>query len=109
MSLPTEATVDAALQYLASTDAEYGRLVGHVRGLEHRLKVVKATVFLDAAGTVAEREAQAYASEEYGAGLTEFEDASIELETIRARRKRAELTIEVWRSLNSAAKRGNII
>ena len=108
MSLPDESAVDAALEYLARTDAEHGRLVGRVRGLEHQRKVIKGLAYLDAEGTVQAREAQAYSSATYRAFVEDYENAWAESATIQAKRKRAELTIDVWRSLNAGKRKGNI-
>jgi roadblock/LC7 domain-containing protein len=108
MSLPTEGDVGRALAFMAESDEEYAVLVGRVKATEHLMKVAKAQAFLDAQGTMAEKEARALVSIEYADATDEHHDAVIAKETILAKRKRAELMIEVWRSLNSARNKGNI-
>jgi len=108
MSLPTEDDVSRALAYLASTDAEHGRLIGRVRGLEHQRKTIKGLAYLEADGTVQAREASAYSSLTYRAWVEDYENAWADSATIQAKRKRAELTIDVWRSLNAGRRKGNI-
>ena len=99
--LPTEENVGGALRYLAETDQDYARLVARVKALEFQVKTIKAIEYLDADGTVAERDAKSYASKTFRAFTEDYENAVADCETIKAKRKRAELTIEVWRSLNA--------
>ena len=108
MPLPTETDVSRALTHLAATDGPVGVLRARVKGLEYQRKVIYGLAFLDATGTVGEREATAYASSTYRAFVEDYENAVAECETMAAKRKRAELTIEVWRSLNANQRRGNI-
>jgi len=48
MSLPDENKVGEALEYLALTDEQLGRLTGLVRKLDHERKVIKGLAYLDA-------------------------------------------------------------
>ena len=102
--------VTDCLDYLLSTDDEYGELKGRMKALEHRLKVAKAEAFLDAEGkgTDKQKESLAYTSEVYRQKVEEYENVCIEMETIAAKRKSRELTIEVWRSQNANKRQGNI-
>lgn len=104
--LPDEKQIGAALQYLAETDAPCAKLIARVKALEFQAKAILGMEFLDAEGTVAEREAKARASTAHRAFINDYENAVAECETIRAKRKRAELTIEVWRSLNANRRQG---
>ena len=104
--LPDEKQVGAALQYMADTDAPCAKLTARVKALEFQCKTIRALEYLDATGTVAERDALSYASKVFRAFTEDYENAVAEHETIKARRKRAELTIEVWRSLNANRRQG---
>jgi hypothetical protein len=53
-----------------------------------------------------DREAAAYASEEYLTALQDLESATAEYETLRAQREAAVYLIDMWRSLSSAQKQG---
>ena len=97
----TDEAAEKALRYLASTDEKLGELVGHVKGLEHRMKTEKAMAFMQHSGTVAEREAASQTGPQYLSMITEHEAAVTETEIIKAKRKTRELVIEVWRSQNS--------
>jgi hypothetical protein len=101
-----EASVEAAMKYLANTDVAIAQHKGNVKSLEYRLKVVKAVAFLSAEGTIAEREARSLASSEYSVLIDEYKAAVIDYETIAAKRERAVLTIEVWRSEESSRRKG---
>ena len=106
MSLPTEEDVGRALTYLAETDGPVAKLIARVKALEYEAKSIRGLVFLDATGTMAEKEAKAVSSSPYRAWIEDYENAYAECETIRAKRKRAELSIDVWRSLNASRRQG---
>lgn len=101
-----EAQAEKALNYLANTDETCAKAKGSVKALEYRLKVAKAIEFLTANGTMAEKEAQALASLPYRDLIDQYETAVIEFETIAAKRERAVLTIDVWRTESSNRRKG---
>lgn len=101
----TEERAEAAVFYLRDTAEQYGQARGHARYCEESLRRIKA-LNMPSGGSVADRERAAYASEAYGAALTDMENAIAEYETIRAMREAAVYTIETWRSLNSARRQG---
>lgn len=106
MSLPDEDKVGKALQYLAETDGEYGQLVGAVTAHEHFVKVAKANAFLRADGSAAQREQEALASEEYRQAVEDLTNVTADRETIRAKRKRAELVVAVWQTCSANRRQG---
>lgn len=99
---------EKALDYLASTDEAYARAKAMVKFLEHKRKTIKATLYLDAKGTINERESYAYKHEEMIKFLDEYQDAVYDEQILASKRKRAELTIEVWRSKNANQRKGNV-
>ena len=110
MSLPDKDTVDEALKYLAKTDVEYAQLVGLVKKTEHMKHHILAMEKLASREkTAAAKETQAYASNAYKQWIEDSENATVEQETLKAKRHRAGLAIDVWRSLNSARSKGQII
>ena len=101
--------VSEALDYLAKTDEQLGQLKGTAKYLaEFKVKKIKGEQFLRNTGTKDERESKAFNSPEYEAVMNEKKGVDIELETIVAKRKTCELTIEVWRSQNANKRQGNI-
>ena len=104
----SEDRVEAAVEYLRDTAKQYGQARGHALYAENNLRRVKALVMLEYTGSLGEREAQAYASDQYKEALQTMEDAVAESETIRALREAANYTIEVWRSQNSTRRQGNV-
>ena len=101
MNLPDENSVSKALTYLAETDEPYAVAAAAVKAQEHMLKTIKALGFLQATGTVGEREARAYVSDEYRDAVNTYQNMVATKEILANKRKRAELTIEVWRSTNA--------
>ncbi len=103
-----ERAVESAIDFIRDESERLGLLVGHCKGLEQIRKVVHGQAFLDASGTVAEREAKAYSSPEYKVVAEDIEDAwakKTELETLL---KARELRIDVWRSQNSSRNKGHV-
>lgn len=103
--LPTEDTVSRALHYLAKTDEAYAKAVAHKEAAESRWKVERELAFLSADGTVAERQASAMTSQGAVRAMERYENAVVQLELLKAKRKRAELVIDVWRSLEASRRR----
>ena len=101
--------VEKALAYLAETDEPHANAKASVKGLEQRKKTIHATALLAVQGTsVAERDAKALTSPEYKKFLDDYEVAVYDEQILYNKRKRAELTVEVWRSMNAAHRRGNV-
>lgn len=100
--------ISEALEYLAGTDETYGWQRGHVAGLEYRIKSIEATGYLNSDGTQEQRKAMARTDQAYLEMINEYENAKIDLEVIAAKRKTAELHIEVWRTQQANKRQGNI-
>ena len=102
---------EKALKYLAQTEAEYARLKASHQAEDKRRKIVRASCFLDlkdVVGTIAERNQAAEVHTDYGQAVDDWQEAMEAFYLIDVKRKRAELTIEMFRSTNSARKKGNI-
>lgn len=103
-----EGRAEKAVEFIRDHAERLGELIGACKALEHKRKVVQGQAFLEADGTVAERDAKAHTSTKYREVVEEIGNAWAEKETLATRLKAAELTIDVWRSQNSAAKRGHV-
>lgn len=103
-----EAKMERALHHLAKTDDEYARAKMDLERAEILRKRTRSRVFLTEAGTVAERNAAAETSDDVGTADDAYIAAIGKYEGLKASRQRAELIIEVWRSLNAARRRGNL-
>ena len=99
---------EAALNYLVGTDEEFGRAKTMSDALYEQRKTIQATQFLKAVGSAAERTQKALASNEDKEHLGFIRDAQIDFEILRAKRLTNQCIIEMWRSVNSNARKGNI-
>lgn len=100
---------ETALNYLVGTDEEAARAKVLYEGLYEQRKTIKAIQFLKASGSAAERTEKALASSEYQEHLLLIKDAQIEFEILRNKREtNSRGIIEMWRSVNSNQKKGNI-
>ena len=104
----TDAQMEAALRYMGETDEAFAQAKGAQESAEIFRKRVRSRLFIDTEGTVAERNAQADCHEDSVEADYEYIEAVEKYETIKAKRQRAELTIEVWRSVNAGRRKGNI-
>ncbi len=98
--------VEKAMHMLADTDIEAAEAKALVKSLEVYGKTVKAFAFLEATGTVAEREAKALNSDRYEEWRTDYDEAVIKSETLANRRQTAAGEREVWRSLQANRRQG---
>lgn len=101
-----EDRVEGAVEYLRDTAKQYGQARGRASYMEANLRRVKSLEMVGKTGGVGEREAAAYASDAYKAAMEDLENAVAEMETIKALREAANMTIETWRSQNSTRRQG---
>ena len=99
---------EKSLCYMVDTDEEAARAKALYDGLYEQRKTIKAIQFLKATGSAAERTERAYASEEYQEHLQLIKDAQVEFEILRNKRTSNAQVIDMWRSVNSNQKKGNI-
>ena len=105
----TEKDVYRCLMYLGETDKEIARAKADVEFQKHKVKIVLSESYLEKSnGSVRDREAAGMVSSEYGEAVRIYRDSIYTLELVRARRMQCELTIECWRSINSARSKGII-
>ena len=100
-----EDRVGKAMRYLAETDLTYAEAKAELESAEILRKRVRARVFLTEDGTVAERNAEAECYCDTEAADDRYVGAIKRFEEIKAKRQRAELLIDVWRSLEATRRR----
>jgi purine-nucleoside phosphorylase len=103
--MPDETQAGKALDYLHDSEHEYAVAYARKEAMEQALKIAKDTGFLASEGTVAERQAMAGTSKEYVQAVENLESAYVDLELIKAKRQRAVLTIECWRTIEASRRR----
>ena len=101
-----DSDAEKASEYLRDNAERYGQLRGHCEYTEGNLRRVKSLVMLELEGGLGDREAKAYASEEYRLALVARQEAVAAYETERALREAAVYRIELYRSLNKARGQG---
>lgn len=99
---------EIALQYLVGTDEECARAKALYDGLYEQRKTIRAIAFLNASGSAAERTEKANASIEYQEHLRLIKDAHIDYEILKNKRDSNIRITEMWRSVNSNQRKGNI-
>lgn len=92
---------DRAVDFVKNNAEKYGALVGAVKGLEHKRKVVRGIEFLKHdGGSVAEKEARAETSVAYKDIIEEIQNTWAELETLKTLIRAAEMQFDLYRSSN---------
>ena len=104
----TETDAHNALMFLVQTDEEAARAKSYYQALDDAKKTIEACEFMKASGSAGERKQIALSSDEYLLHLSKVENALLDWETLRNKRSTAALQIEMWRSINSNMKKGNI-
>ena len=106
MSLVSEDRMEKALMYLAETDEPAALARAKAERLKVYGKTAKAYGFLDATGTVAEREAISVTTKPYLKWLEDLESAIMDSEQYSNKRSTEAGIREVWRSLNANRRQG---
>lgn len=101
----TEERAERAAEFIRDNAERYGELTGKCKSLEQKRKVVFGAAFLESSGTVAEREAKAHTSKSFQGVTEEIENSWADKTTLETQLKAAELTIELWRSMNASNRR----
>jgi len=101
--------VEKALKYLAETDELEAELKSEVEGAKKMRDSMFTTIAAHASGTVLEREAAAYESDKYEQAENRYLDALSKHGTVKNKRHRADQTIDIWRSINSARGKGQVV
>ena len=93
--------MEAARRFLAETDIPAAKAKGRVKALDQYGRSVKAFGFVEATGTVAEREAKSYTTDKWKQHIDNVEQAVIDAETLDNQRASAMGVRDVWRTLQA--------
>jgi uncharacterized protein with von Willebrand factor type A (vWA) domain len=106
----TQEKMEAALAFLAQTDTEIAESKMRMAKSEYLAKLREAFSFKESEGeTVKDREAQAKTTPECQAAWEVYFVAVAEYEKLRAKRERAVLTIDLFRTLEASRRQGGQI
>ena len=100
---------EKALNYLEKSEAEWAQYKALLKFQPERVKACLARLQSESVETTeAARKRDAEANSEYSEIIDEGIEIAEHFYLLDAKRQRAEHTIEMYRSVNSAMKRGNI-
>ena len=91
--------------YLAETDQAYADYVAAKLRCEILAKRVRARVFVEQEGSAELRKAKAECHTDVEDADKFLVEAILYLEGLKAKRSRAEIVIDVWRSLNASQRK----
>ena len=98
--------VSTAYKELAETDDEHGQLSGQIKYLEEAMKQAKARVFLQAEGTVAERQERALDSVLYSDAVKEWIQVYKKFKILDNKRQHEVRIIEIFQTLSANRRKG---
>jgi len=101
--------VEQALQYLAETDVREAEYKAEVESAKRAMDEIFKTIAAASDGTVLQKEAKAGNSEQYKEAKVRYIESIGNHGAVKNERHRNELIIDVWRSINSARNKGQII
>jgi len=102
----TQSRMEAALSYLAQTDSEIAEAKVTMLRSEYLAKLKEAFNFKTADGSVEERKAIAKTDPEAQEAWNKHYVAVADYEKLRAKRERAVLTIDLFRTLEASRRQG---
>lgn len=106
MSEPiTQERMENAMDFLASTDDAYAEAKANVLRAEILVKRIRARLFIAEEGSVEVRKAKAEAHQEAIDGDEALCSATLAFEALKARRSRAEILIDVYRTLEASRRK----
>jgi hypothetical protein len=97
--------MESAMEYLAETDLPYAEAKTDLLRCEILCKRVRARVFVSCEGSVEARKAIAEAAQPVLDADDALIAATLAFESLKARRSRAEIVIEVWRSVEASRRK----
>lgn len=100
-----EARLDEAMNFLAETDDAYAQAKTILLRREILCKRVRARIFIEGTGSVDARKAAAEGHSEVIAADEDYVEATLEFERLKAKRARAEIVIEVFRTLEASRRK----
>jgi len=100
--------MEESLHFMLESDVPAAKARAKVKALERKEKTIKAIGFLNAVGTVGERDARSVTTKEWIEHVEDYEDSVSDSETFENQRKTNELVIEVWRTIQANQRRGNV-
>jgi hypothetical protein len=101
--------LEKALTYLASTDREEADLFADAERKKKAMESMFTTIAAHSEGTVIQREAKAYEHSRYEEARDAYLAALSEHRAMKNKRSTESILIEVWRSLNAARNKGQIV
>lgn len=96
----------AAMEFLAFSDEHYARAKTDVLRAEILVKRVRARVFVSEQGSIEVRKALAEGHADVIAADESLCASTLEFETLKAKRSRSEILIDVYRTLEASRRKG---
>jgi hypothetical protein len=99
------ASMEGAMDFLAETDIRFAETKTRLMQTEILCKRVRARVFVNEEGAIELRKAKAEANGDVVDADKDYVAAMLDFETLKARRSRAEIVIDVWRTLEASRRK----
>ena len=104
----TDGYVEKAIEYLASTDESHAKAKAYYHALYDLRKTVRAKCYEGKTGGVKDKEMAAECDPVYTDHIEATRAAEEEFIYLQNKRKRAELTVDLYRTYAANQRRGNV-
>lgn len=100
-----DSRAEAAVEFIRDNAKRHGQVKALALFAEYKVKRARAVAFMEAEGTVAEREAKAWVVPEVWAAVEEQRDATAEEVELRDKMEAADLTFRTWQTQRADSRR----
>lgn len=100
-----QSKMEAAMDFLAETDEKFAEAKVQLLHSDILAKRARARIYVTEEGAVELRKAKVEGHPDVIEADTNLCQATLEFETLKARRSRAEIVIDVWRSCEASRRR----
>ena len=104
----TDQKLEAALKYIAETDELHATAKQHLLTMEQDIKTQKAIAFEEMTGSATEKNAKLYNCENVKQSIKSWGQCVFDYQLLENKRKRAFITIEVYRTQSANARQGHV-
>ncbi len=100
--------IQSCVDFMVDTDDMFGELSASIEAYDYLLKQAKAFAFLEASGSVAEREATAITSDGYQELVKKLEIVRKDFFIIKAKRATADMQTRLYQTKSANSRKGNL-
>ena len=104
----TEERLEQALTFIAESDLNFANLKANVLRTEFKAKAAEALVYKSLEGSIEDKRQQTRLAPEVSAAWEQHFKSVVDFETLKARRERNFIVIELFRTFSANLRKGQV-